>query len=66
MISMCDLDILKDDDADDISTITLSYTFFKDQDQSATKELAMQSNLLFKGRIEEKKIALNQIIETNG
>ena len=41
-----DPEIVKDKDADDLATITLSYTFFQDQDQSAAEELAAQTTFL--------------------
>ena len=41
-----DPEIVKDKDADDLATITLSYTFFQDQDQSAAEELAAQTIFL--------------------
>ena len=41
-----DPEIVKDKDADDLATITLSYTFFQDQDQSAADELAAQTTFL--------------------
>lgn len=41
-----DPEIVKDKDADDLATITLSYTFFQDQDQSAAEELAAKTTFL--------------------
>ena len=32
--------LAKDENASDVKTITLSYTFFQDEDQSSAKELA--------------------------
>ena len=56
-----DPDIVKDKDAADLTTITLSYTFFQDQDQSAAEELAAKE----KADKEEAAIS-TQIPETNG
>ena len=61
-----DPEIVKDKDADDLATITLSYTFFQDQDQSAAEELAAQTTFLGGATRDKAKPLSTQTTDLNG
>ena len=61
-----DPEIVKDKDADDLATITLSYTFFQDQDQSAVEELAAQTTFLRRETGEKAEPLSAQTTDLNG
>ena len=61
-----DPEIVKDKDVDDLATITLSYTFFQDQDQSAAEELAAQTNFFYTETGQKTERLLGQKPDLNG
>ena len=61
-----DPEIVKDKDADDLATITLSYTFFQDQDQSAAEELAEQATFLGGATGDKAEPLSTQTTDLNG
>ena len=61
-----DPEIVKDKDADDLATITLSYTFFQDQDQSAADELAAQTTFLGGEMGDKAEPISTQTTDSNG